>query len=202
MTLFVIIPVKPFADGKSRLKPILSDAVRYDLNRRMCGHVLSVAKSVLAASRIIVVSADSAALALAESHGAIQVMESQSNGLNAALTLGAKTAIKRGAGSALILPTDLPALTGGDIAALRKELRNPPSAVIAPDRRNEGTNALLLSPPDAFAFRFGANSFALHRQAAHGSAIDPAIIRRDGLAFDIDTPEDYQEFESLTSTGG
>jgi 2-phospho-L-lactate guanylyltransferase len=192
MKLFAVIPVKPFAEGKSRLRPILPDAARRDLNRHMYEHVLEVAAAAIGAGGIIVVSADRAALDLARGRAAIAVREDNRAGLNAALRTGAATAVKRGAEAVLVLPTDLPAVSRDDIEALVRHADRSPFVIIAPDRSERGTNALLMSPPDAIGFSFGEDSFAAHLAAARARHMEPVAVRRAGLAFDVDTPEDYR----------
>jgi len=193
MKLFAVIPVKPFAEGKSRLKDILSDAARCDFNFRMFGHVLDAATAVLGPANTIIVSADQTALEAARDRGSLAVREEPRAGLNAALQIGAETVAAQGADAVLILPTDLPTMSGGDIEALTSHANPPPFVIIAPDRRDQGTNALLLSPPNAIGFSFGLNSCAAHQEAARACHIEPVRVLRDGLAFDIDTPEDYQQ---------
>ena len=195
MKLFAVIPVKPFADGKSRLKDVLPDTARRDLNLHMFEHVLSIATSVIGAANTIIVSADQTALDLARKRGARTVREETPTGLNAALRAGTETATARGADAILILPTDLPTMSRGDIEALVSHASLSPFVIIAPDRGNKGSNALLISPPDAIGFYFGRDSFAAHKKAAHARQIEPVAVHRDGLAFDIDTPEDYRRLE-------
>ncbi len=65
-------------------------------------------------------------------------------------------------------------------------------AVIAPDRRREGTNALLLRPPGALAYHFGPDSFARHCQEARQRGLRLEVCERPGLALDIDLPEDLE----------
>ena len=198
MNLFAVIPVKPFAEGKSRLKNILTNSARHDLNIQMFQHVFNVTSAAIGVANTIVVSADQYTLDMVRERGAHAVFEDVPAGLNGALKLGTGIAVAKGADAVLILPTDLPTLSPEDIRAL-VDRRIPPCVVIAPDRANQGTNALLLSPPDAIKFSFGKDSFTAHRKAALDGHIDPAIVKRDGLALDIDTPEDYSK---LSEQGG
>ena len=73
-----------------------------------------------------------------------------------------------------------------------------PGLVIAPDASEQATNALVLSPPDPDFFHFGPSSFAAHLHAARERGMTIEIVRRPGLAFDLDTPEDYREFLKRT----
>jgi 2-phospho-L-lactate guanylyltransferase len=192
MKLVAIIPVKPFADGKSRLKDVLSDAARCDFNRQMFDHVLNVTSAAVGTANVIVVSADELALSLTESRGAIAVPEPSSLGLNAALKAGVEAASQKGADAVMILPTDLPTLGQDDLRAIMESVRISPCVIIAPDRWAQGTKTILISPPNAIEFSFGPGSFEAHRLAAGVANIKPETVYRDGLSFDVDTPEDYR----------
>lgn len=71
-------------------------------------------------------------------------------------------------------------------------LRVTPSLVIAPCRHATGTNALLMRPPGLIPFTFGPGSFAAHCAAARAVSVEPVIYRAETIAFDIDTPDDWQ----------
>jgi 2-phospho-L-lactate guanylyltransferase len=63
--------------------------------------------------------------------------------------------------------------------------------VIAPDAQDEGTNALLLSPPDRMPTCFGRRgSFRAHLDRARALGLEPAVLRAPSLAFDIDSADD------------
>jgi 2-phospho-L-lactate guanylyltransferase len=55
----------------------------------------------------------------------------------------------------LILPSDLPLLSKEDVTRIIDLSLEPPVVVIAPDRRNEGTNALLIRPTGLISYQFG-----------------------------------------------
>ena len=61
---------------------------------------------------------------------------------------------------------------------------------IVPDRHGEGTNALVLCPPDAIRPAFGEGSRARHVAAAREAGIPFAVEELDSLAIDLDTPAD------------
>ena len=195
MTLFSIIPVKPLAEGKTRLQDNLSPKARLKLNERLFDHVLKVTTTALGAERTIVVSQDELVLEKTRMCGAVSVQEKTDLGLNGALTLAAGHAVEQGAEALLVLPVDLPLLTTHDIDALRHNLEAG-NIVIAPDESSSGTNALLVSPPRILAFAFGTGSFKMHIAAARRAGIEPIVIRRDTLAFDVDTPDDYARLQS------
>ncbi len=74
-----------------------------------------------------------------------------------------------------------------------------PSVAIAPDRLGTGTNGLGLAPLGIIGFRFGAGSFAAHLAEARAAGVEPTIVARPGLAFDLDTPEDLARWLELGS---
>jgi 2-phospho-L-lactate guanylyltransferase len=194
MALWAIIPVKPFRLGKSRLADALDTQEREALNRRLFDCVFHAASLELGPGRIAVVSADSTLLARARERGAHGVREDEGCGLNAALALASDYARAHGAAAVLALPSDLPDIAGADIAAMGAALAPPRSCVVAPDACGEGTNALALTPPCADFYRFGARSFAAHSAEAAKRGLALRVVRRPGLANDLDTPEDYRRW--------
>jgi 2-phospho-L-lactate guanylyltransferase len=116
----------------------------------------------------------------------MQAIAEQGDELNAALVEAA--ALPPATDGLLAISTDLPNLTPEDVHAMLAELEPP--VVIAPDREHQGTNALLTIPAARIPYRFGPNSFALHRSAATEQGVTPRIITRHGLAFDLDTEAD------------
>lgn len=192
MTTSVLVPVKPFADAKSRLAEILTDDRRAALCRDLLAHTLSVVRDCPSVAATIVISREAAARDMAAGYGAETAAEAPEDGLNQALATGAALATRRGAAAVLVLPADLPALGSNDVEALIAARGHAlPGIAIAPDAAGDGTNALLLTLPAPIAFRFGPGSFAVHCAAARAAGITPAIVERPGLAFDLDTPADY-----------
>ena len=192
MDLWTIIPVKPFGLGKSRLAPVLSAPERAALNRAMFEHVLRTAIAAFGAARIVVVTADAEAASLAGQHEAQVLPEQTADDLNGALASGMTYVRARGAEAALVLPSDLPHLGRDDLMAISAALRQVPCCVVAPDLSRTGTNALAMAPPDETLLRFGPESFARHADLAEARKLALRIVTRPGLAFDLDTPDDYR----------
>jgi 2-phospho-L-lactate guanylyltransferase len=195
--LWAVIPVKPFELGKSRLAGMLDAPSRTALNRKLFDHVFGMAVAGLGANRVAVVTSDPALSAVVDTRGALGVVNA--GDLNAALAHACRLVIARGAQAIMVLPSDLPFVSRGDIAALDSALTSAPGLVIAPDASEQATNALVLSPPDPDFFHFGPSSFAVHLHGARERGMTIEIVRRPGLAFDLDTPEDYRIFVSRTS---
>jgi 2-phospho-L-lactate guanylyltransferase len=193
MKIWAAIPVKPLAEGKSRLAGALSPAARIQLNARLFRHTLDTVSAVFTPATIIVVSRDAALRDLATARG-MQVIAEQGNELNAALYEAA--ALPPAADGLLAISTDLPNLTPEDVQAMLAEIEPP--VVIAPDHARKGTNALLTIPAARIPYRFGPNSFARHLSAAAEHGITPRIITRPGLAFDLDIEADLNFMRKTT----
>jgi len=194
MPVYALVPVKPFRRAKSRLSPVMSKPVRATLARALLAHTLDV----LAACPVMpcIVSRDVTALDLARRRGAATLVESES-GLNTALTLAREWAVERGAQAVLVVPADLPLMTPADIFAVLDLGRVSSSVVIAPDAHGEGTNLLLLRPPDALSFAFGPQSFHEHCAQAETSQLALYVYRSPTLALDLDTPADWKQISTL-----
>jgi 2-phospho-L-lactate guanylyltransferase len=67
--------------------------------------------------------------------------------------------------------------------------------LIVPDRHGTGTNALLISPPDAFTPGFGPGSRERHEQRAAAAGVSSETVTVSSLALDVDTPEDLETVE-------
>lgn len=190
MSLWAIIPVKPLRRGKSRLAGVLTEDERALLNYTMLSNTLKTLSEVREVSEKLVVSRDPAALALAREYGARTLQEDGNPGLNTALKRATIVAQVYSAGGVLILPADLPLLSKNDIRELISHSDKPPVVVIAPDRRNNGTNALLMSPAGSIDYQFGAGSFNKHCQAAKTAGVHLEVCTLFSLGLDLDLPED------------
>ncbi len=94
----------------------------------------------------------------------------------------------------LTLPGDIPLVTADEIGQVVAAHRPAPSFTIVPSHDEGGSNAILLSPPDAVPLRFGVDSFFPHLRAAEAQGIRPTVLRLPGIALDIDNPEDLAAF--------
>ncbi len=208
MSLWTIVPVKPFNEGKSRLAGHLSAQQRCALNRELLTRTLAAINQAHLDAEILVVSRDSRALAAAERAGSRALAEESQPctapsptcnpndtesepQLNAALTQAARHAATHGATKLLVLPTDMPNLTAEDVRAMAASRGPEPQITIAPSR-DGGTNALMLQPPQAIPFAFGPDSFLRHQRLAAAAGIPVHVVQSDSLLFDIDLPEDYR----------
>ena len=197
MSLWAIVPVKPLRRGKSRLAGVMTDEERTELNRRLLAQTIIILQQVKGIERVLVVSRDPEALSLAREHGARTLLENGSPELNVALTRASVLASAYAAHGVLVIPADLPKLNPDDVKAIVDLDRQKPTVVIAPDRRREGTNALLLSPPDVIEYDYGYGSFERHCQRAREANIFLEIYDVPSIALDVDLPEDLDLLNGL-----
>lgn len=170
-----VLPVKSFGRAKQRLTGGFPD--RPTLAATMVADVLDALVRVDGLDEVVVVTAN----ALAVPDGVRIVHDPEEAGQSAAARRGIAAAR---ADRVLLVPGDCPALDPAEVAAL---LQRTEEVVVVPDRHGTGTNALLLTPPDAIEPAFGTGSFARHSALA-GARLGVAEVPSLGL--DVDTPDD------------
>ena len=196
MSIWAIVPVKPFSQAKSRLQGVLSPEDRASLGRQFLVHTLDVIGQVREIAQVLVISRDSEALTLAHERGARTVAEASTSDLNSALSRATETAHGQGAQGVVILPTDLPYLSADVVRDLVSEPGAGPAVVIAPDRSATGTNALFVRPPGLMAYAFGPGSFRVHRARGQRSGARVRIYRSVETELDLDLPEDWELYQT------
>jgi 2-phospho-L-lactate guanylyltransferase len=193
MKVWAAVPVKSFAGAKQRLASLLSPAQREKLAAAMLEDVLSA----LAASRVlsgtIVNTVEPRAAALARRYGARLVADDACNGHTSAVA-GMARLLAREKCAMLAVPGDIPAVTPQEIDAVAAASLPAPSFTIVPAHDALGSNAVLCTPPQAVALRFGDDSYFPHLAAARRAGIEPTIVHAPGIALDIDHPPDLRAF--------
>ncbi len=197
--LWVMVPVKNLQHAKQRLAKVLSGAERHALFRAMLEDVLSALSETRGLAGIVLVTRDPEARALAARYGARVLEEHENRGHTAASNFGARNLASEGVPGMVQLPADIPMVTPEDIDALLKAHGPAPAVTLAPSRDERGSNAVACSPADLLPLRFGNDSYFPHLERARALGIEPAIVRRPGLALDLDTPDDLLAFLATPS---
>jgi 2-phospho-L-lactate guanylyltransferase len=204
--LFALVPVRPFAEGKRRLAPLLAPEERAALARAMLADALECLARTPAIEGIAVVSAragesprayheaplsgDADAQAIAAEWRAATLPDSP-GGLNASLTAACAWArVARPECAILILPADVPGAAPEDIAALAASGHD----VTLVRSGDGGTNALLLRPGAGIPFAFGPQSCSRHEDLARAGGLTVGLVARKGLELDLDRPEDVARY--------
>jgi len=202
MTIWAIVPVKPLLMGKSRLGSVLSEEDRARLNRMLLERTLGVIKNTPGIAGTLVISRDPEVLAIAREFEARTILEhgQTQNDLNLALARASAVAKAFEISGILVLPADLPLLTPEDIQEILGESKNTPVVAIAPDRHDDGTNAMLICPCGLIRFDYGPGSFPRHCKHATESGAILKILRRTNLGLDLDYPDDLDYYEQIQAT--
>ena len=165
-----LIAIKQRLRCKSRLDQQLSVGERVELVREMLGRVLAAASCAQTIGQVIVVSPERDLVP-----AAVPVLADTGEGLNIALTQARGALLKLGCREILVLPADLPCVTGPEIDALVRASRRGGFA-IAPDAADRGTNALCLASSQPFQFQFGLDSRRLHLEEATRIGLSLSLI--------------------------
>ena len=193
-----LVPLNAATLAKTRLRTVLHDAERRELARWLAARVLGAIAASHAVAAVAVVSPDVEVLEWARGLGAVPLLQRE-GGLNDGLELGRSWAVREGAEALLVVLGDLPLLRPGEINAmvtLGQDATSQRIAVLAPDREEHGTNALLLRPVTLAPFAFGEGSFQRHRELIRAAGAELKIYRSLGTGFDVDMPADLAELRA------
>jgi 2-phospho-L-lactate guanylyltransferase len=193
MRIVALVPFKTLDQAKSRLAGALDPAWRRALTRWMGARVVEALRESGAVDRIGLVGADPVLASCWRDDPRVVAVRATGLSLNRDLETGRRWAQRQGADALLVALGDLPLLTGASVremVALAGTPSRTQTVVIAPDRRKDGTNLLLMVPPDLLAFAYGRHSLAHHLNAARRASAEPALYRAEETGFDVDTPAD------------
>ena len=202
MKPWAILPVKEMAGAKQRLAPLLSPEERIGLMQVMLRDVLAALSAAPSLAGIALVTLDPWAQALAQEHGARIITEGAREGHTGAVTSAAAVLQAEGVAAILTLPGDIPAAKPMEIEALIAAATASPAFIIAPAHDEQGSNAILMSPPNAVRLRFGEDSYFPHLTASRAAGIAPQILHLQGIAMDIDHPADIVRFAHIPEAKG
>ncbi len=189
MKTIAILPVKHFDDAKQRLAGGIEDTRRRDLAAAMVADVLEAIGQARTIERTIVVTGDPIAQGLAAEVGAEVVPDPTDTSHVRAALAGIARAEADGAECVVLLAGDCPLLDPRELDRLLTGVPAPYVGIV-PDRHGPGTNALLLSPPDAIVPSFGAGSRERHVGLAREAGIPFGVEELASLGLDLDTPAD------------
>jgi len=201
--LWALLPLKDFTDAKQRLSGVLSPHERRHLFHLMVEDVLDVLANHELIDKTVIVSDEPAAKLLAE-HYAVEFWPEQSlavKGLNGTVTAVARRLQQQGVDSLLVVHGDLPLISSQQITDLIAAQASAPGVTVVADRHHLGTNCMLCSPPAVIDFHYGDNSYHKHRQASQNAGVNFSEIALDGIACDIDNPEDLMVLLARAATG-
>jgi 2-phospho-L-lactate/phosphoenolpyruvate guanylyltransferase len=187
---WALVPIKERAVCKMRLASTLSTRGRLQLVRALLHHVIHTLRNSPGIDHIAIVSPERDDMPVDIVH-----LAHERQGINQDLTHALHEVAMRGATSAIIVPADLPLLDPADVAALLESMTRA-AVTVAPDQHELGTNALALKLPSPLELSFGEDSYARHLAYSRAHGIEPGLLRRRGLAFDIDNDEELRSLQA------
>lgn len=194
----IVVPFKDPTRSKERLADFLSPAERKELAIALFHKTMSVLLSVT--PDVLVVTDSFDVKAMAEAIGAKTLLENNARGETEAVAFATQWSVDQGFQRQVVVPADLADLRAEDLTRLLAEAVPAPSVVLVPAVGDDGTNAIMTSPPDALPFRFGKASFAGYLLRAAELSVTARVLRLESFILDVDTPEDLKAFrEQLVS---
>ena len=189
-----VVPLKNLKSAKSRLGGILSEEERQGLVVEMLRDVLKALKDSLLITKIFVV----ADTPLFDHLGVETIVETKNRGYDEAIIEALNDNRVNRSISMLILPADLPLITSDELGIFVTQ-HSKRGLRIAGARDGDGTNALLMTPPNLLDTKFGKGSFERHKKEAMNIAAPVEVINLPGFAFDVDTEQDLIDFIKIES---
>ena len=182
MTASVVIPIRGFDAGKSRLGTRLDTAERADLLQAMAETVVAAAGEM----PVAVVSNAREVRSWAATLG-LTVLDDPGT-LDLAAAAGVGWAAAAGFGRVVVAHADLPLATSLAPVAADGLL---PVVTAVPCHRDDGTPVLSLpTAASGFVFAYGPGSFRRHAAAARAAGLAFRVWRDRRLGRDVDAPED------------
>jgi 2-phospho-L-lactate guanylyltransferase len=191
MKSWVIVPVKPFKQGKSRLRACFGRQGLYALNYNLFVQTIENVKTAACFDGMMVVTRDRHAQDIAKQNGLEVCLEQRPSSLNLAVSQAMDCILAWGGGQLLVLPTDLPKLTPGDLVSTM-ELLPSSGVLIVPDHFYRGTNALGMTSPRLIDAAFGTNSFHNHCLQAQKKRLNLRVYYNQAIMHDFDTQLDLE----------
>lgn len=197
--------MKDLVQAKSRLGGVLAPHERRALAQAMAEDVLTALTGSDGLSGILLVSDDPGAELLANKYAVDMLPEAElgTAGLNNVITAACELLAGRGAGVIAIVHGDLPLLSAAEIdQLLAARARSDVDVVIAPDRRRDGTNVLVMAAAKRPVFHYGRGSCLAHQRESQAAGLSCSIVELPGAALDVDQPADLLDLWQQCQRGG
>ncbi|MEM6988609.1 MAG: 2-phospho-L-lactate guanylyltransferase [Pseudomonadota bacterium] len=181
----ITVPLKEPTQSKTRLAPILSDESRLNLVHHLYQRTLAFLRPIGSSLGVglSVVTSSQVAADMARLHGFVVIDEPPQVDLCGAITYASSWACAAGYERLCVVHADLATPEISDLLALLQ--CEAEVAICASD--DWGTNALLVSPPDAIPFQYGHQSASQHLREARSRGLVTELMPHSSLAYDIDT---------------
>jgi len=177
--LLALVPLRSPGHGKTRLAPALDRDARAALAGAMLADVIDALQEVDVPT-VVAASGPAAAAAASALQTDVVLDPPGTRSLDQAIER-ARVRLAPRAGL-LVVQADLPLLQADDIRAV---VDQDTPVVVAPTS-DGGTSALLRRPSGVIGTAFGPDSGRAHVRLAEEAGVPVAVVRRPGLAHDVD----------------
>ena len=197
----LLVPMKDPEKSKTRLRDTLNLKDRAYLAKSLFKRTLQILKIVANNNArlrldLAVISASPEIIDLSKSNKLLPILETGTQSLKNATEIAKVWATNKGYRSICILPADLANPDPEEIISFLKEANGNRFVTLSPSA-DLGTNALHISLPTNFNFRYGKKSFLRHIKAAEKLGVRPKILPLPSLKYDIDTSNDLKYLQGL-----
>ena len=202
MRATVILPVKRFANAKTRVVETMGPPGRAAILRAMLADVLVALDRSREVERVILVTGEGRAEKVAMERAKrvntpFEVLRDPTDhGHSEAATLGIVRAKALGATCTALLPGDCPLLEPTELDSALSIFTDD-TVGVATDRHGTGTNGLFLCPGDAIGPAFGPGSCERHLDRGRRAGYTAELLDIPSLALDLDTPDDLEALSSI-----
>lgn len=191
MKIAAIIPVKSFANAKTRMN--LDTEVVKELCSVMLREVLhTVAISIHIHHTFVVTQEEQAAKIVKEFSNNSVIYDKLENGVNEAVALADKKVVENGYDASIVMPQDIPYIKTQDIDFVMRFAMPPNFAVIVPSRKFDGTNMLIRMPADLMGTHYDDDSYKEHVKMANARTKNAAPVFARRIMMDVDTINDLE----------
>lgn len=190
MKIAAIVPVKTFANAKTRLelpRQKIEDICLVMLEEIL--HVLCISPHI---DEIVVVTQEQKAIKLGEKYNVTVIVDEEEQSVNNAVELADQYLLKNNFDASIVIPQDIPFIKTQDIDFMLKYKMHPNFAIIVPSRRFDGTNALIRMPIDLMQTHYDEDSYKIHMNTAKKHTLNVAMVFVKRIMWDIDNIEDLE----------
>lgn len=189
-----IVPIKHFAQAKSRLTTVLSGTGREQLASQLYFQNLRWLRYCYPQHNVLVVTPDIRAAKMARDLKADFILEERCEGLNLAVSKGTVWSEQQGFDTQVVFFPDIAKPKKEDMDTLLACAEGGKSLLALAVASDGGTNATLASPPSVTPLVFGRQSSKRIVAAAKEQKIPCYLLSLSSLALDVDRPEDLEQY--------
>jgi 2-phospho-L-lactate/phosphoenolpyruvate guanylyltransferase len=190
---YAIVPVREFAATKLRLRDDLSREQRVSLTSTLLKRVVRAIERSQIERTVIVASDTSEVSSYLQEFSKITVVSEDSyhNGVNKAMNTGIDFAVRKGARTIALLPSDLPLITHSKIDDAVNLLQEY-ELVMNPSLKRDGTNLLAMKSSLKFQLHYDDDSFVKHLAEARRRHLNFQLLDWQEFSIDLDDASDLK----------